>query len=92
MKIYFFTYDNEGRAVTEAFKSRTQAQKRLRDMRVRHTEVKKAMQEYVINRINGAKRPTDRAPEPPKEIREAEFAISSEGLLEAFIYASNKRS
>lgn len=89
MRIYFIRYrDDQDAPRVEAFKSKTLAQKRVADLTKQAKAIKKLWESYVINRKN---KPTVKPIELPDGIREAEFDISGEGLLQAFVHLENIR-
>lgn len=90
MKIYYFRYkDTEGCLKTEAFSSKTTAQRRVSELKSSSKEASDAWREYIIGGKRG-QRPPHPIKELPAQIETVEFDIKSEGMLEAFIYLVNK--
>lgn len=90
MKIYYFNYkDTEGCPKTEAFSSKTTAQRRMSELKQSSKQASDAWREYIIQGKRGS-RPPNPIKELPTQIESVEFDIKSEGMLEAFLYLVNK--
>lgn len=90
MKVYYFHYkDAEDRRKTEAFTSKTNAERRISDLRKETKHLKDRMQEYVIKGKKGD-RPPNYVRELPSDIKTAEFERDSQGIIEAFTFLANK--
>lgn len=90
MRIYYIDYVRDGN-VTEAFSSEAKAKKRIRELRAESEAIRTLWQEYIITRQNKPTQPTFDAPDT---ISQAQFDISADGVVKAFLhrskYADNK--
>lgn len=90
MRIYYFQYEDAiGKIKTEAFTSKTSAQKRISELKKETDSLKKAMQLYVIGGKRGD-RPSNYIRTLPTDVRSVEFDRNNDGMLDAFTFLANK--
>jgi uncharacterized circularly permuted ATP-grasp superfamily protein len=92
MKVYYIEYlSDDQREVLEVFTSLTEAKRRVNELKKTQKEVQSLWREYIIHNKRGDK-PTQRPlHQLPNSVKTAEFAIKSEGIVEAFRYLNDKR-
>lgn len=90
MKVYYIYYRDSGdKRRVEAFKSKATAQRRVTELKEETKAIRKLWSEFVINKA-GNTRPPDYVRELPDSVHCAEFEKTSEGMLEAFTFLSDK--
>lgn len=92
MKIHYIEYlSDDQREVLEVFTSLTEAKKRVNELKRTQKEVQALWRNYIINNKRGDKPAQRPFHQLPSRIETAEFAIKSEGIVEAFRYLNDKR-
>lgn len=86
MKIYYIEYTRDGHK-TEAFTSMAKAKKRVSELKAELQELRKLWQNYIITRQN---KPSEATFDAPDNVQTAEFEISSEGVIKAFLHRSKQ--
>jgi hypothetical protein len=89
MKLYYIEYEDANHEVrVEAFKSKTAAQKRIRELKAEAKKTREEWQEYIIS---GKHKPTKGVLRPPTAVCEVGFELNSDGITSAFLYYIDKR-
>ena len=92
MKIHYIEYINDDhRELLEVFTSLTEAKRRVNELKKTQKEVQALWREYIISGKRGDKPSQRPVHQLPDRIETAEFAIKSEGIVEAFRYLKDKR-